>query len=417
MIPKRALFSSVNDSKSWKSHFHVKNYKFLRTTYIQEDSHPFILKRNIKIIQSLKLKSLEGNTKGTLKMSHIVNSLCKKDLSISKLKFSHKAILSHLKFRFFGFKRLKKLRTLKLDLILYPRRSQYSTNWSEMFQSIVNSSKKLQTLSLTFRNSYCMQGELKRCFSRNIRLKSLENFQLIVANPPVNGNSILKGGSCFLQKTPNLKNVRLKSGYSGLKVDSGTYVNFLKALYKIPCISNVDLDFDISFIKRSPKPEQFNWSKFPSNQISSLVLNIKVRDRILKYLNELLHSVPELKKLDIRFVNKDICDSNEVYHNWIKIIDIISKREKLKEIKFEHQTERKYNKAKVSKIFKVSEWIKKQFEGLCLRRNRKNKIIQQNEHLMEKFLEISQKKKVLENFSIKFPQDSQPFFTDLRSSK
>jgi len=312
---------------------------------------------------------------------------------------------------------MKKLKTLNLDFILYPKRSKNATNWSEMFQYLLNYSNKLQTFSLAFRNSYCIQGELKRTFSRIIRQKALENFQLTIANPPVSGNNVLKGGICLLQKMPILKSFRLKGGYSGLKVCSETYLHLLKALYKIQSISYVNLDFDISFIKRSLKPELQEGLKLPSIGIKNLVLNVNIRDRILKYLKDVLSSVPELKTLDLKLNKKDHCESDKVYLDWVKIIEIISNKKDLEELSMESQSERKSNHDKGHGISRILGWVQDKYEGICLKRNRRTKVILQNEYLTEKFLEIPQRSRNLKKFSFKFPSEKCLFFTDFRSSK
>jgi len=384
----------------------TKHVKFINSCCAQENCYPGILKKNIKIVHHLKLKSFNGAAKDFVKMSNTVNILCKKRLGIKSLKTIYRAIpICKGKGPFFGFKMLKDLETLDLDLVLYPRRSKQDLNWQRAFQYLLNGSKKMKRLLLTFRNSYCNYEELKQCFSRVIRLKSLQDFRFKISNPPINGNIVLKGIFYLLGKMPHLKYFELKGGYSGLKVSAEAYRKTLVALYKHSELRYLNLDFDIVLKdKSSQTPGQKDWPRLSNKNIESLILNVRIWDDIFGKLSGLLDSLSELKKLQINLIHKDQIVSPISYYEWTELVASITRMNNLQELSIEYQYTRRMDHEQ-HKRSSILDWIK----GFCSKRSRKEGKEEQYKCVLSMLLGIPASIKSIKKLNVQFPSKSYPF--------
>lgn len=405
MISSKPVFYSLLDDKSWSSRMKTRHMKFINSCCPQENCHPAILKKSIKIVHNLKLKSLNGVAKDFVKMSNTVNILCKKRLGVKNLKTVYRAIpICRGKGPFFGFKMLKDLETLDLDLVLYPRRSKQDLNWQRAFQYLLNGSKKMKRLLLTFRNSYCNYEELKQCFSRVIRLKSLQDFRFKISNPPINGNIVLKGIFYLLGKMPHLKSFGLKGGYSGLKVSAEAYRKTLVALYKHSELRYLNLDFDIVLKDKNPHTAgQKDWPRLCNRTIESLILNVRIWDEIFMKLSGFLDSLRGLKELQINLIHKDQMISPVPYHEWAELAASITRMNNLQNLSIEYQYARRLDHEQQKKG-SIMDW----FKGFCSKRNRKEGKEEQYNCVLCMLLSIPASIKSIKKLNIQFPSKSYP---------
>jgi len=401
---KKPMFYSMVDGKSWSSQLKMRHTKFIYSCFLEENGYPLILKRNIKVARNLKLKSFNGGPNDVGKMSNTVNVLCKKRLGVKNVKAMYRAIsTSRGKGAFFGFKMMKDLEMLNLDLILYPKRSKQDITWHRVLQYALNGSKRMKGLILTFRNSYCDSRELKQCFSRVIRLKSLQDLRLKISNPHINGNTLLKGISYLLGKAPHLQSFELKGGYSGLKVNSEAYLSTLISLYKLSGLKHLNLNFDIILKNKNLSVAQKDWqSRFFNKNIESLVLNIRIWDGVFEKASQFLSSLRELRRLEIRLIHKDQCITTTSYFEWADLIAAIVKMDNLEDLSIWYQYGRRIDCAQEKKD-SIFDWINKRIGRICLRRNRKDEKTEQYSCVISMLLSIPHQVKSIKKFNLQFP--------------